>query len=270
MKIKNILIAAFVGISLVTNTGYAGFSSRSSGFSGGSRSSSFSSSSRSSGFSGSSSRSSGFSTPSSSYSSKSTIASPSSSSGKSTGWANTSSSSSSGWGNSSKIATPSGATSYRTPSSADTTLRNKSIQSGTSYQSRDHAMNDFKTKYADRYPTKFTSEPRIRPSYIPSYYTYSGVRYNVIYNSMYGGYGYWGPGHVWMAYDIMMDTMMLNSLMYNHGYNYPGAVGYVNNGGYVDSPVVYSSGMIGFSTFILIFLATLFIVLLVLTILANV
>jgi hypothetical protein len=252
MKIKNIILASIVGLSLVAEPAFAGYSrssssSRSSGF-GSSRSSS--SASRSSGISNS--RSSGWAN----NSSKSTYSNPN----RSSGWANNNSS----WGNSSKITPSSGNNAYRNPSGADVALRNKSIQTGTRFQTRESAINDFKIKHADKYPTRFVSEPRIRPSYIPSYYTYGGTRYNIIYNPYYGGYGYWGPGHVWMMYDLMTDAIMLNTLMNNHGY-YANGQGYYDNGGVVNpapviyhtsplSGVIYGISILIFTTFILIIL----------------
>jgi hypothetical protein len=35
-----------------------------------------------------------------------------------------------------------------------------------------------------------------------------------------GGYGYYGPGGGWMAYNVMRDVTMMSLLMNNHGYGY--------------------------------------------------
>lgn len=222
-----------------------------------------SSSKNSSSFSGGSSdnksKSSGWSS-SSGDSTKKNVASDTSSSTdslnkKSSGWGTSSSST---WGNSQKLTDSSGSTSYKAPSKGDIALERKAIQSGTAYKTKDAAMSDFKTKYADKYPTKFNSEPSVRPDYIPRTYSNGGSTYNIVYNSGFGGYGYYNALGAWIAYDIMSDALMMNSLMHRHSYYYPSAP-YV--GGGVGTTVVHTtSSGIGFFWGFMIFLGFMFLI----------
>jgi hypothetical protein len=136
-------------------------------------------------------------------------------------------------------------------------LERKAIQSGTAYKTKDAAMSDFKTKYADKYPTKFSSEPSVRPDYIPRTYSNGGSTYNIVYNSGFGGYGYYNALGAWIAYDIMTDAIMMNSLMHRHSYYYPSAP-YVGGGG---TTVVHTtSSGIGFFWGFMIFLGFMFLI----------
>jgi hypothetical protein len=154
----------------------------------------------------------------------------------------------------------SGSTSYKAPSKGDIALERKAIQSGTAYKTKDAAMSDFKTKYADKYPTKFNSEPTVRPDYIPRTYSNGGSTYNIVYNSGFGGYGYYNTLGAWIAYDIMSDAMMMNSLMHHHNYHYPSAP-YVGGGG---TTVVHTtSSGIGFFWGFMMVLATMFVIFLI-------
>ena len=244
---KNIYASMFLALVLITQPQVNAGPSSSRSFSRSSSSSSRSTTSYSKPSGGSSGSSSGWGS-----SSKSTTApSSSSSSGKSSGWGSSSSSSPSkssfsdssgstskitpnsssssskssgfsnssdnnGWGNSTK----SGLNSYKTPSATDTALQNKSIQKGTAYASRADAVDNFSSKYSSKYTSRYTSEPFFRPSHIPRSTYYNGSNYTVIYNSGYGGYGFYGPSGAWIAYDVMRDTIMLNALMNNNGYQY--------------------------------------------------
>lgn len=218
-----------------------------------------------SGFSGSSSeskKSSGWS--SSDSSSKKSISADSSSSDslnkKSAGWG---SSSGSTWGTSQKVTGSSGSTSYKSPSKGDVALERKAIQSGTAYKSKDAAMSDFKNKYADKYPTKFSSEPGSRPDYIPNTYSSGGRNYNIVYNAGFGGYGYYNGLGAWIAYDIMSDAIMMNSLMHRHSYYYPSAP-YASG-----ATVVHTSGGIGFFWGLMWFLVIIFSIFLIIWFLAK-
>lgn len=84
----------------------------------------------------------------------------------------------------------------------------------------------------------------MRPSYIPRSYRHGGYNYDIIYSPVYGGYGYWGPGHTWLMYDIMMDTVMLNQTMSSQGYYYP--ENYNNGGQVVVTNDGSGSGFFGF------------------------
>lgn len=192
-------------------------SSSSSSSWGSSSKSSSSSPSKSSGWSSGSSGSSS-STPKSSTFSSSQKSENSAT--KSSGWG--SSSAGSGWGSSSKSVSANGSTSYKAPTATDNALRQKALQSGTAYKTKDDAINSFKSKNADKFPTKFSSEPKTRPDYIPNTYTSGGNTYNVVYNSNFGGYGYYNGLGAWIAYDVMTDALMMNALMARNSYYYPG------------------------------------------------
>ena len=184
----------------------AGFSSSSRSFSSPSRS--FSSPSRS------------FSSPSRSFGSSSksyTAPSPrsSSSSAKST------TTSSGSWFSKPSTAKPQ--TSSRPVSSVDTARYKSAVSSGKVFQTRESAIADFKATKASSYTSKFTSEPKTRPDYIPqSYKSNDGKVYNITYNQQSGGYGYWsggGPGlGTWMMYDMMSDAIMMNTMMNRSNY----------------------------------------------------
>lgn len=171
---------------------------------GGSRSFS-SSSSRS--FSSSSSR------PSSSWRSSSSKSSNSTS--KYNGFGSSSSSSSKSWST-----TPQ--TSARVGSKVEVSRYQSAVKSGKAFTTRETAVSDFKSKYANTYTSKYTSEPAKRPSHIPNVYRSGGNTYNVTYDRNYGGYGYWsggGPGlGTFMLYDAMSDMVMMNTLMSKNNY----------------------------------------------------
>jgi hypothetical protein len=187
---------------------------------GGGRSSSSSSSSRSSSSSGGSSRSSSGS-------------SWGSSGGSSTKTTTTSSGGGSSWGSSSRFSgNSSGSTTNSGPSSSNSTQRSgptssatdaalgrKVGQGGQTFASRSDAVKDFQQKHAADYKSTFPKEPSTRPDYIPPTTTVGGNNYHITYNSGYGGYGYY-MGNQWMAYNVMSDAIMMNSLMNRHNYAY--------------------------------------------------
>lgn len=111
---------------------------------------------------------------------------------------------------------------------------------------KDQAISEFKSKHASQYTTKFKSEPKTRPTYIPPSTNVGGRTVNITYNSGYGGYGYMHPlTGTWMMFDIMSDAMVMSSLMNNHGYR---------TVPYTDAPVVYASSWYGtfiFLTFLI-------------------
>lgn len=192
-------------------------------------------------------------------------ASSDSSNKKSTGWGTSSSGST--WGTSQKLTDSSGSTSYKTPSKGDVALERKAIQSGTAYKNKDAAMSDFKTKYADKYPSKFTTEPTVRPDYIPRTYSTGGNTYNVVYNAGFGGYGYYNALGAWIAYDVMTDAIMMGSLMHRHSYYYPShSTTYVDGG----TTVVHTTNSgIGFFWGFMWFLVVIFTIFLIVWFIAK-
>jgi hypothetical protein len=252
---KNLFKRCSIALALVAAVALSPIVEAASRSSGGSRSSS--SSSRSS---SSSSRSSGSSSGSWGSSSKSTPA-PSKSSSSSSSWGSSSKPSapatttkpSSSWGSSTKApvsaTTPSSSSfanstkSSATParSSVDSAAYQKAVQNGTAYKSKSEAQTAFVSKNADKYPTRFASEPKARPSYVPTTTVVNGQSHTVVYNSSYGGYGYYGAGGIWYHYSPLSDAIMLSALMSHSGYHYP-----VYTGG---GTTVVSNGMSGFGIF---------------------
>jgi len=68
----------------------------------------------------------------------------------------------------------------------------------------------FKQQNAVKYTAKFSSEPSVRPTYIPSSARVGNTTYNISYNRQYGGYGYYDNtlGR-WMLYDALANTAFL-------------------------------------------------------------
>ena len=99
-------------------------------------------------------------------------------------------------------------------------MYDKSKMNGTAFQTRSQAADNFKTRYGSQYTNRFSKEPSSRPSYIPQSTSVGGRNYTIIYDIGHGGYGYYGPGGVWMMYDVMSDALMMNALMSHHGYYY--------------------------------------------------
>jgi len=143
-------------------------------------------------------------------------------------------------------------------SSADKALADKAKANGTLFQSRADATQAFQQKYASNYTSRFSTEPSARPDYIPRTTVYDNRNYNVIYDPIQRGYGYY-IGSRWYWYDAFMDTVMLDSLMHRHYYcTYPAGSGY----GYATAPgynysygrpaVYYGSGTSWVGTLLLI------------------
>jgi hypothetical protein len=242
--------------ALAGKSGSSGGSSRSSssGFSG----------SRSSGssFSGSRSSGSGFSskpsTPSHS-SSSSSRSSPSGFSSKpstppathSTPSTSSSRSSPSGFSSSPTTKSPAATTNTTTSKPVQTALDSKVAKANTvsapSYKTKEQAISAFKEKNASTYTSKFTTEPKTRPEYIPPSTSVGGKTVNISYNAGFGGYGYYHPTlGTWMAYDMMHDAAMMSMMMNRHGgYTYVDGPGY--GGGVVitsPGPMSYWAGVI--------------------------
>jgi hypothetical protein len=118
--------------------------------------------------------------------------------------------------NKSKTKTETGNKPARKLNRADKKLAEKAKKSGNYYKDRKSATADFKAKNAGKYPSKYTSQPTTRPSHIPQSTRVGTTNVNINYNPMYGGYGYMHLG-AWVMYDAMADTIMMNSLMHQHG-----------------------------------------------------
>ncbi len=102
-------------------------------------------------------------------------------------------------------------------SSADRALYNKAKTSNTVFNSKTDALKTFKNKHGSQYPTKFSSQPGIRPDYIPPNITKKGKRHKVFYRN--GGYGYL-IGATWFLYSPFDDDREAEKLMAGKGYYY--------------------------------------------------
>jgi len=102
-------------------------------------------------------------------------------------------------------------------SSADRALYNKAKTSNTVFNSKSDALKTFKNKHGSQYPTKFSSQPGIRPDYIPPNITLKGKRHKVFYRN--GGYGYF-IGSAWLLYSPLDDDRKAEKLMARQGYYY--------------------------------------------------
>ena len=102
-------------------------------------------------------------------------------------------------------------------SSADRALYNKAKTSNTVFNSKTDALKTFKNKHGSQYPTKFSSQPGIRPDYIPPNITLKGNRHKIFYRN--GGYGYF-IGSAWFLYSPFDDDREAEKLMAEKGYYY--------------------------------------------------
>ena len=102
-------------------------------------------------------------------------------------------------------------------SPADKALYSKASKNHTVYSSRKDAQSAFTSKYSKSWNNKFTSEPKTRPDYIPKSYTANGRSQDIYYNRDRGSYGY-GTGGAFNSYNPLMDLVMIDMLMHNHGY----------------------------------------------------
>lgn len=81
----------------------------------------------------------------------------------------------------------------------------RSIAPPTPPKPKSDYIADFKKNNASKYPTKFTTPPATRPSYIPPTTTYNGQPREIVYNQSYGGYGFMDGLGQFMIYDAITD-----------------------------------------------------------------
>lgn len=142
-------------------------------------------------------------------------------------------------------------TSKPTQTSLDSKVAKANTVSAPSYKTKDQAIAAFKEKNASTYTSKFTTEPKTRPEYIPPSTNVGGKTVNISYNAGFGGYGYYHPTlGTWMAYDMMHDAAMMSMMMNRTGYTYVDGPGY--GGGNV--VVTHSSGSYWAGVILVIFL----------------
>lgn len=242
------------GFSSGRSSGSSFSGSRSSGFSSGSSRSSSSgfSSKPSSGFSGSSSKPAAIpSTPRSSGSGFSSSPSKPSTPAATPSSPSSSPRSSGSWFSSSPSTKSTPTTTSKPPqTSLDAKVSKANTTSAPSYKSKEQAVAAFKEKNASQYTSKFITEPKTRPDYIPQSTSVGGKTVNVTYNAGFGGYGYYHPTlGTWMAYDMMHDAAMMSIMMNRHG-----GYTYVDGPGYTGGPVVVTHQSSAFGVFITFFL----------------
>ena len=66
-------------------------------------------------------------------------------------------------------------------------------------------ISDFRKNNASKYPTKFSTPPATRPSYVPPTTTYQGQQREIVYNQSAGGYGFMDGLGQFMIYDAITD-----------------------------------------------------------------
>lgn len=135
-------------------------------------------------------------------------------------------------------------------SPSEKALYERAKQGGTVFSSREQAVENFKQKYSQQYPSSFKQEPKSRPNYIPSTYSTTvpgstARTYNIIYDTSYGGYGYWTGGSNGLGNFILYNAIN-DSLLRQKGYYY--------------GPTVYSSSnflyvTLGIVVFVIILVA---------------
>jgi hypothetical protein len=135
------------------------------------------------------------------------------------------------WGSRSTVVTPRmGSRSSSRPSSTttpstqnrngvDQAALDRARTQGTVFSSRADAERAFERDYAQRFPTKYSREPEVRPSHIPQTTAVDGQSYQVNYDPRRGEYGYMRNG-TWVAYNTFRDATILSMLMGQHGYVY--------------------------------------------------
>lgn len=112
-------------------------------------------------------------------------------------------------------------------SAADQKRYQSAVKNGKAFESRSSARTAFKNDKANaqKYTSKYASEPKTRPEHIPQTYKDSktGNTYNVTYNQDRGGYGYWGGGGpglgTFIMYDVMTDLVVMDMMMNRQGYH---------------------------------------------------
>lgn len=116
-------------------------------------------------------------------------------------------------------------------------IASTAAKKGVKFDSRKDALQKFKDQNANKYKSTYTSRPDSRPEHIPETTRFNGKTYDVTYNPNQSGYGYIGPSGSWIMYDTMSDMIMMNMLMSNQGYYYPGL--YQTVPAHVDSGVSF-------------------------------
>ena len=104
-----------------------------------------------------------------------------------------------------------------------TPAKQKSLETakknGTAFKSKDDATAAFKKNQAGKYPAKYATKPATRPEHIPATTMVNGRSVNVVWNADRGCYGY--PGSTlgaFIAYDMMSDAIMMNTMMSRNHY----------------------------------------------------
>lgn len=107
----------------------------------------------------------------------------------------------------------------------DKALYQKAKTQGTAFKNRADAKKSFSQGFGSQYGSKYAAKPAAKPDHIPATTKVDGRDYPVDYNPQYGGYGYFGPGRNWVAYSVMADVVVMNTLMRRHQYYYGAAPG---------------------------------------------
>jgi hypothetical protein len=118
----------------------------------------------------------------------------------------------------------------RSAISAQRGLFDSARRTGTLFASKAEASAAFRNSYSRDYSSVFSTEPVVRPSYIPGSALVGGQNVNIVYNSALGGYGYYHPSlGTWMLFDALANAAVLDQAMSNRGYYWGGAPVYVSH-----------------------------------------
>lgn len=135
-----------------------------------------------------------------------------SSSGRSSGFRSSSSSSSSrsSGGFSSSSSKPSSVKpSVSQPKTAfDKSQTARAIKPPTPPKPKEQYISEFKKNNESKYPTRFSTPPAQRPSYIPPTTVYNGQQRPIYYNQQAGGYGFLNTLGQFMIYDAITDVAL--------------------------------------------------------------
>ncbi len=106
--------------------------------------------------------------------------------------------------------------SSKNQSSTDKALNNK-VAMTSSGKTREQVAADFRKTNADKYNTKFASEPSARPSYIPQVHIINGYSSPIYYDSYYHGYGFINSFGMFVLYDALSRQSEIHASNYNYG-----------------------------------------------------
>jgi len=98
--------------------------------------------------------------------------------------------------------------SSQSKSAFDKSQTARAIRPPTPPKPKEQYIEEFKKNNASKYPTRFSTPPTQRPSYIPPTTTYNGQQQPIYYNQQAGGYGFLNTLGQFMIYDAITDVAL--------------------------------------------------------------